>query len=387
VSNEPVVLTREALYQQVWSEPIIHVAGGVGLSGRGLGKLCARHNIPVPPRGWWAKKRHGHRVRQTPLPPVEDPRLKRIVFHVSESQPPEADAPEFLRESNPEWRIEVLEDLQISHPLVKRAATAIRTASRERSKDRVVLWRDRYQAKLLKPGPGYLDIAVSKSLLPRALRIMQALLTAFDKRGYPTSVTAKNETIVRVLDEPFQIALTERFKQVVVKHSYGQGMDLEPSGRLNLRIGSTYDNAGVADRPSHLIEGALNRFVARLVRRALDTKRQRVIDAERERRWRDHDDDIRRLQQERDSETLRRRRLQTFAVKLAKHERICRFVARVDQRIRDGRVEPGALEVARRWTDWAKKHLADNDPIETFLKEPWPSAKLRGPSPQPWNWK
>ena len=91
-----------------------------------------------------------------------------------------------------------------------------------------------------------------------------------------------------------------------------------------------------------------------------------MIDAERERRWRDHDDDTRRLQQERDSEKLRRRRLQTFAVKLAKHERICQFVARVDQRIRDGRVEPGALEVARRWTDWAKKHLAENDPIETF---------------------
>ena len=89
---------------------------------------------------------------------------------MSELQPPEADAPEFLRENNPEWRIDVPEDLQISHPLVKRAATAIRSASRERSKDRVVLWRDRYQAKLLKPGPGHLDIAVSKPLLPRALR-------------------------------------------------------------------------------------------------------------------------------------------------------------------------------------------------------------------------
>lgn len=107
-SNEPIVLTREELYRQVWSEPIIHVASGVGLSGRGLGKLCARHNIPVPPRGWWAKKRHGHRVRQTPLLQIEDPRLERIVFHMSESQPAEADAPELLRENNAEWRIDVL---------------------------------------------------------------------------------------------------------------------------------------------------------------------------------------------------------------------------------------------------------------------------------------
>ena len=253
MSNEPVVLTREALYQQVWSEPIIHVAGGVGLRVGDLesyapGTISRSRLVAGGRRSDMATGCGRLLCRQSRIP-----RLKRIVFHVSESQPPEADAPEFLRESNPEWRIDVPEDLQISHPLVKRAATAIRTASRERSKDRVVLWRDRYQAKLLKPGPGYLDIAVSKSLLPRALRIMQALLTAFDKRGYPTSVTAKNETIVRVLDEPFQIALTERFKQVVVKHSSGQGMDLEPSGRLNLRIGSTYDNAGVADRPPHLM--------------------------------------------------------------------------------------------------------------------------------------
>jgi hypothetical protein len=25
------------------------------ISGRGLGKMCARLNIPVPPRGYWAK--------------------------------------------------------------------------------------------------------------------------------------------------------------------------------------------------------------------------------------------------------------------------------------------------------------------------------------------
>jgi hypothetical protein len=153
------------------------------------------------------------------------------------------------------------------------------------------------------------------------------------------------------------------------------------------RCGSTYDNAGVADRPPRLIEGALNRFVARLVRRALHAKRQRVIDAERERRWRDHDDKTRRRLQERDSEKLRRRRLRTFAAKQARHERICQFVNGVEQRIRDERVELGALEVVRRWTDWARERLAASDPVEAFLKEPWPSAPSPGPSPRPWNWE
>ena len=71
---------------------------------------------------------------------------------------------------------------------------------------------------------------------------MQALLTVLEQRAYPVSVTPEG-TIVRVLDEPFQIALVERFKQVTVKHTYGSNIDLDPSGRLMLRVGGSYRNA------------------------------------------------------------------------------------------------------------------------------------------------
>jgi hypothetical protein len=59
-------LTREELYALVWSEPIQKLAPRYGLSDRGFGKLCARYDIPVPPRGWWAKKAAGKRVKQDP---------------------------------------------------------------------------------------------------------------------------------------------------------------------------------------------------------------------------------------------------------------------------------------------------------------------------------
>ena len=65
------------------------------------------------------------------------------------------------------------------------------------------------------------------------------------------------ETVVTVLDEPFQIALVERLRQVRVKRTYGTSVDLEPSGRLMLRIGSSYQNAGVADSPSRRVEDSL----------------------------------------------------------------------------------------------------------------------------------
>ena len=45
--KEPIALTREKLHEQVWSEPIVHVARRLGLSGRGLGKLCAIYDIAL----------------------------------------------------------------------------------------------------------------------------------------------------------------------------------------------------------------------------------------------------------------------------------------------------------------------------------------------------
>ena len=63
-----LTLTREELYALVWTEPIQKLARRYGMSDRGLGKLCEREGIPVPPRGWWAKRAAGKRLpKQPPL--------------------------------------------------------------------------------------------------------------------------------------------------------------------------------------------------------------------------------------------------------------------------------------------------------------------------------
>jgi hypothetical protein len=383
VSKQRLALTREDLYKQVWSEPIVHVAERLGMSGRGLGKMCARYRIPVPPRGWWAKKQHGHRVRQTPLPDITV--KEQIVFEPKDTIEKQADPPEVAREKTAEWRIEVPEDLAITHPLVKRAAAAIRK-TRGDKKD-FVRWQDRYQAKLAKPGPGNLDIAVSKGSLSRALRIMQALLTAFDRRGFAVRISEKNETFVTVMDEMFQIALVERFKQVTVKHTYGTRMDLEPSGRLILRIGASYQNAGVSDSGSRRVDDFLNRFIVNLVRRADEAKRQRAAYAERQARWAIQDEKNRLEQQQRDSDSLRGQRLRAAAVRWARHQRRVEFVNAVERRIREGAVDPEQRENAERWLAWASEQLKMTDPIGELLTDAWPVAQLRSPSAMPWSWE
>jgi hypothetical protein len=47
--TQPVTLTREELYNQVWATPMIRLGQQYGLSGNGLKKICKRLSVPVPP--------------------------------------------------------------------------------------------------------------------------------------------------------------------------------------------------------------------------------------------------------------------------------------------------------------------------------------------------
>lgn len=46
-----VTLTREELYEKVWTTPMQRLVAEFGFSDWGLAKLCGRHQVHVPPRG------------------------------------------------------------------------------------------------------------------------------------------------------------------------------------------------------------------------------------------------------------------------------------------------------------------------------------------------
>lgn len=62
-----VRLTREELYEKVWAEPMRALAQRYNISDVGLAKTCRRLKVPVPGRGYWAKKAAGHKVKRLPL--------------------------------------------------------------------------------------------------------------------------------------------------------------------------------------------------------------------------------------------------------------------------------------------------------------------------------
>jgi hypothetical protein len=71
VRGQWISLSRDELYRRVWAKPVGSVARELGISGRGLAKICARFEIPVPPRGYWAKAAAGKHAPEIPLPSTD----------------------------------------------------------------------------------------------------------------------------------------------------------------------------------------------------------------------------------------------------------------------------------------------------------------------------
>jgi len=61
-------ISREALYELVWTTPVKTLANQHGISDVAFAKTCKQHNIPLPTRGHWAKLEAGKKVYWQQLP-------------------------------------------------------------------------------------------------------------------------------------------------------------------------------------------------------------------------------------------------------------------------------------------------------------------------------
>lgn len=85
------MISREVLYQLVWSKPVTKVAAEFGVSGSYLARMCTLLNVPRPERGYWAKLAVGKAPSPQPLP---EPRLGDQLHWSNDGlQPPQPPPP------------------------------------------------------------------------------------------------------------------------------------------------------------------------------------------------------------------------------------------------------------------------------------------------------
>jgi hypothetical protein len=77
--QNPLLLTRQSLYELVWSKPISNLAGDFGISDVALAKRCRQVDVPIPYRGYWARKVAGQEPPKLPLPKYRSKAPKQAV--------------------------------------------------------------------------------------------------------------------------------------------------------------------------------------------------------------------------------------------------------------------------------------------------------------------
>lgn len=367
-----VKLTREELYAQVWAEPMQHLAKRYGLSDRGLAKMCERMCVPVPGRGYWARKAAGKTVRRPPLTPLGTLRgvvEREVSLTVVPDLPETEDGPGELQErfeSLPENRIVVPDEIsafRVDVRLTARSFTRVGKAANEIKR----AW-----------GKGCLDIRVSKATQGRALRIMNTLLNGAEARGFGVKLSHAEEPRCEIVahGEGVAVVLEERSTRIEndppqkVRTSSGwytpyyNRYTLEPSGRLTLRLDGYYHSIRHSwnDGERQRIEGCLNDVMVAIVR-AAEIERERREERERDEKER-REKALRRAEEARRQEE-ERQRVELLDQQLAAWEKASRIRAYVravtESRVAGGRtIEPGGLLSA--WFAWVSAYADRTDP-------------------------
>jgi hypothetical protein len=383
VPVQTITYRREQLYAEVWSEPATAVAKRYGISSVALGKICDRLNVPAPPRGYWRRRAVGTIDPTPPLPPQRFKATPEITVTRKGRRPDRSLIADSLSDGRAAMGppIIVPDRLGQPHPLVSTALSVLGSA--------------KLQNGLTSCGEERcLDIAVSPSLLPRACRIMNALILALEERGLPVEVTEvlaedepdrdarSNVTRVLVGGEWIRFGFVERLRQhrcaSDAKPPRGlKGQELElwlywnrprmrliPSGRLLLTIKEPEVGVQVswADRLTRL-EDRLNDFVKQLFVVAEAKKQRHHAD----RSWRaTYEVEAQRNREERARAEEEARRVTVVRTALARW-REARELRQLIQEVRFTDSDCGHPE----WLEWAEAYATK---IE---------RELQGASPKP----
>ncbi len=76
-------ISRQDLFNLIWSEPMTTLAKRFGISDRGLTKVCQRSDIPAPPRGYLAKISAGGTFERPDLPNRDDLSSRKVGFRIN----------------------------------------------------------------------------------------------------------------------------------------------------------------------------------------------------------------------------------------------------------------------------------------------------------------
>jgi hypothetical protein len=367
--SHAIKISRQTLYGQVWSTPMIKLAKEYGISDVALAKICKKLNVPYPGRGYWRRKETGKAVKQLPLPPNSDPAKQAVTIYPTirpDSLQPvsEETTQRITAEQAPEQKIEVPDHLGKTHRLLSGQLTEWRSAS-----------VDEYGA--IRSGSlRQVSIRVSPQHLSRAVRIMNAILLALEVRGHQVSIQDgyKKTLGARIDGHPIEFGLEEKFQRIERSRDKTHPQDswryrryeYVSTGMLMLKItewGADGLQKTWSDGKTTKLENCLNDFVVGLLRVAEAVKARRLKQEQEEQLRREAE---RRRQEEvikRQEELARLQALEQEAANWAKAQQLRTYLSALKDMLitKHGEIQPGSQ--ADQWLILAHQHADRLDPL------------------------
>lgn len=373
--SQRIRLTRKQLYELVWQKSISRlVAEDFGISGVGLAKLCARHGIPTPPRGYWAQLEAGRAPSRPKLPAGNDAQVIDLPGPRSPESTPDAHdelADEVAEEKDPANRINVGDRLHSPCALVEEVKRVLQDAKTD-------------GGILLRSPAECLAVCVSKETLPRALRIADALIKALLARGWEVDAvggfTREDMAGARIrfsIEEGLSTEQREKPPDLAGSYTFHykrQESVRKPSGRLTLALAEEprlWDQARRKwhDSERRSLDVQLNEVAVGMLRIATavrakiaEQEKARRREEERQRQLQVALDEQKKLRAEVAAEKTRVDNLRKQAERWREAANIRQFV---DQVRALGAVPPLGLEGEdlEHWAEWARQQADRIDPL------------------------
>jgi len=262
---------------------MLQLAQRYGMSDVGLAKICKKNNIPRPPKGYWSRKYAGQDVSAEPLPDVENDKIIQINTDIKQIEFIRH-RQELIKESSLPGTliasINVPDSLTNPHPLVSQTSELLKSCKEDK------------HGILELPTETCLSIHVSREALPRALRIMDALIKSLMSLGFEVFIE-NNATLVKLLGVTLGISIQEELNRrylqakdhILETHYYHFGYKLyeelsKPTGRLILAIDEKElylemnARRSWRDSETNKLEDLLPRFISGLIKAAAAKKAQ-----------------------------------------------------------------------------------------------------------------
>ncbi len=357
-------VSRQELYELVWTRPLARLTRSYGISDVGLAKLCRRFEVPCPPRGYWAKLQNGKHPQRAPL--LDADREVRIPLPPAE-QPPRDESAGTVVDLRKRVPVVVSTTLDGAHELVQQAMGQFQKA--EADENHI----------LIAPSDATLRVAVSRGLLPRALLILDAVIRVMEGLGH--RVVAGPLVNVNGITVGFEIIEALETIQTPIdaqdfsgRYEFGHSRfekSLRPSTRLTLRICNAGSRGRRAwgDTKKLRLEDRVHGFVAGIFSLVAKTRRRQEERRVEEARHREEalrrQEAARIFEEKRRKQNEERARIDQLLDEVSAWSRACelrRFIEAVRIAFTDAGRKELSTEVGE-WITWATDQADRLDPL------------------------